>query len=255
MNPLPPSFLAVPLAHRGLHDRAAGRIENSRAAVTAALAHGYGIEIDLQLSRDGAAVVFHDDDLGRLTGERGPVRMRDAAELGRIRLRDSAETIPPFAEILDQVAGRVPLLVELKDQHGALGETDGRLETAAAAALRRYAGPVAVMSFNPHMICRMAGLAPDLPRGLVTCGFRRWDWPDVPGDRRAELRRIPDFDRCGAGFISHDATDLRAARVAELKAAGVPVLCWTVRSAVAEAGARAVADNVTFEGYPAAMPG
>ena len=130
--PLPAAFLAAPIAHRGLHDRGAGRIENSLSAIRAARDAGYGIEIDLQRSSDGVAMVFHDDTLDRLTDETGPVRARSAAELSHIRLKDSTDTIPTFAEVLAEVAGRVPLLVEIKDQSLVMGETDGRLEAAAA---------------------------------------------------------------------------------------------------------------------------
>lgn len=91
MTRLDPEFLRAPLAHRALHDVADGRPENSRAAISAAMAHGYGIEIDLQLSRDGAAMVFHDYDLKRLTGQSGPVQQREAAELCGVALLGGGE--------------------------------------------------------------------------------------------------------------------------------------------------------------------
>ncbi|MEO1613683.1 MAG: glycerophosphodiester phosphodiesterase family protein, partial [Pseudomonadota bacterium] len=140
--PLDPAFLTAPIAHRGLHDRAAGVIENSRAAVAAAVEAGYGIEIDLQLSADGEAMVFHDDELTRLTAERGPVRDRTAIELRRIDLDGGDEGIPTLAEILDIVRGAVPLLIEAKDQSLTLTEVDGRLERRAARLLAAYDGPV-----------------------------------------------------------------------------------------------------------------
>jgi glycerophosphoryl diester phosphodiesterase len=245
---LPPAFTARPIAHRALHGP--GRPENSRAAVAAAADAGYGIEIDLQMSADGVAMVFHDATLDRLTGATGPVRDRTAAELGRIGLGGAsgadAAGIPRFAEILALVAGRVPLLVEIKDQSGRLGPTDGRLERAAAADLAGYAGDVAVMSFNPASVAAVAGAAPRVPRGLVTCAFRASSWPGVPAARRAALAAM---DVAGAGFVSHCWRDLGMARLAEVKQAGLPVLCWTTRSPEQERQARAVADNVTFEGY------
>lgn len=244
----------MPLAHRGLHDVTKGRPENSRAGLRAAIAAGYGIEIDLQLSRDGRAMVFHDDNLDRLTMEKGPVRQRDAADLAAIPLRGGSEGIPDFAESLALVAGRVPLLVELKDQQGQMGPTDGALERVAAACLADYAGPVAVMSFNPHMIARMADLAPDVARGIVTCGYRAEDWPTLPPESRDRLRAIPDYAATGSVFVSHDIADLDRPRLADLRAEGATLLCWTVRSAKAEAAARRVADNITFERYLPAIP-
>lgn len=251
---LPEVFLRLPVAHRALHDRRAGRVENSPAAVAAAVAAGYAIEIDVQGTADGQAAVFHDDELGRLTGEAGPVQARTAAELGRIRLRDSAETIPTLPQVLAQVAGRAPLLIEIKDQTGAMAAGDGRLEAAVAAALESCAGPVAVMSFNPESIAAMARLAPGVPRGLTTSAYDPEDWAPLPPAVCDRLRDIPDYDRVGASFISHEAADLGRPRVAGLKAQGARILCWTVRSPAEEAAARAVAENVTFEGYAAAIP-
>ncbi|MHC0051923.1 glycerophosphodiester phosphodiesterase family protein [Actibacterium sp. D379-3] len=256
MIPLPPGFLRQPLAHRAFHDRAAGRPENSRAAVRAAVQAGYGIEIDIQPSSDGAAMVFHDYDLKRLTGAKGAVRQFKAAELDRIGLLGGEEGIPTLAEILELVAGRVPLLIEIKDQDGAMGAQVGPLEQAVAADLRGYAGDVALMSFNPHSVAALAKAAPDLPRGLTTCGYSVTNWPRLPAATRNRLRRIPDYDDVGASFISHNARDLSRRRVAELKQhKGAAVLCWTIRSPLDEARARQVAQNVTFEGYSARLPG
>lgn len=254
MTTLPAVFRQLPIAHRALHDKTDKRPENSRAAIRAAIAAGYGIEMDLQLSADGQAMVFHDYDLERLTGEKGALRLRTAAELGRIALlHGDGEGIPTLAEVLELVGGRVPLLIELKDQDGAMGPDIGGLGAATAAALAGYDGPVALMSFNPHAVAEMAELLPGLPRGITTSDYDPEDWPldKATCDR---LREIPDFERTGSCFISHEARDLGRPRVAELKAAGVPILCWTIRSPEAEAEARKIADNVTFEGYLAALP-
>ncbi len=249
MAGLPAAFLERPIAHRVLHDVAAGRPENSRAAIAAAISAGYGIEIDLQLSSDGVAMVFHDERLERLTGARGLVGARDAAELSALKLKGGDEGIPTLSEVLELVAGRAPLLIEIKDQDGALGPDVGPLEQATAEALRGYAGPVAVMSFNPHSVARMARLAPQVPRGLTTEAYAAENWPGVPGSRLEELRRIPDYARTGSCFVSHDWKDLAAPRIAELKEQGAAILCWTIRTPEQEAQARRVAQNVTFEQY------
>ncbi|MGV6805009.1 MAG: glycerophosphodiester phosphodiesterase family protein [Ruegeria sp.] len=251
---LPHEFLRAPIAHRALHDITKGRPENSRAAVVAAVQAGYGIEIDLQLTSDGRAMVFHDYDLRRLTGQSGPIQQITAAEASAIPLlHGSAEGIPTLEEVLQLVSGKVPLLIEFKDQDGAMGTKIGQLERSAIEVLRGYDGPVALMSFNPNTVGELARLAPDRPRGIVTCSYR----PEVehlPVNVCDRLRGIPDFDRVNAGFISHEVQDLSRPRVAELKARGVPVLCWTVRSREQEAEARKIADNVTFENYVAAIP-
>lgn len=254
MTELAEAFLSIPLAHRALHDVHDGRPENSRAAIRAAIAHGYGIEIDVQRSADDEAMVFHDYALDRLADGSGAVRLVSAADLRATPLKGGDEGIPTLAEVLDIVAGQVPLLIEIKDQDGAMGPDIGPLEQAVAKALRCYQGPVAVMSFNPHAVARMVELCPDLACGLVTSAYDPDKWPMSP-DRCATLREIPDYDRVGASFISHQAADLARPRVAELKAAGVPVLCWTIRSAAEEAAARQVAHNITFEQYLPARAG
>lgn len=244
---LPDGFFDRPFAHRALHGP--GRPENSAAAVRAAVAASYGIEIDVQLSADGASMVFHDYALDRLTGETGPVRQRSAAALSEVVLTGGTEGIPTLPEVLEIVGGAVPLLVEIKDQDGALGADVGPLEAAVAAALSGYDGPVAVMSFNPHAVAEMARILPTVPRGLTTCSYPPEDWPMVPEAVRAALRPIPDYDRVGASFISHQASDLGSDAVAAIKFKGGKVCCWTIRSVEAEANARKVADCVTFEGY------
>jgi glycerophosphoryl diester phosphodiesterase len=248
------SFLTTPLAHRALHDVADGRPENSRAAIIAAIAAGYGIEIDLQLTADNFAVVFHDYGLQRLTHAKGLVRALTFDALAQTPLSGGNEGIPDLPEILALFAGRVPVLIEIKDQDGAMGPQIGPLEAATATALRGYSGPVAVMSFNPHSVGRMGELCPDIPRGLVTSAYDPAGWP-LPTATCDRLRDIPDFDSVGASFISHDVADLSRPRVAALKSAGAGILCWTVKSPEAEAKARKIAQNITFEGYLAAHPG
>jgi glycerophosphoryl diester phosphodiesterase len=246
---LPASLLTIPLAHRALHDRKAGRVENSLKSLQAAIDAGYGIEMDLQLSADGHAMVFHDEMLDRLTAEMGPVNARTRAELEAITLADDGGTIPALETVLALVAGRVPLLIEIKDQDGAMGPNVGDLERATAKALQDYKGDVAVMSFNPHSVAVMAEVAPAIPRGITTSSYEAVWWPEVPEARRDALREIPDYNRVGACFISHESTDLDRPRVAELKAQGAKVLTWTIRSAQTEADVRRIVDNVTFEGY------
>lgn len=250
--PLPADFLLRPVAHRAYHDQMAGRPENSRTAVQAAIEAGYAIEIDLQISSDGVAMVFHDYDLDRLTRATGLVRERTAAELGALPLMDTTEGIPTLAEILALVAGRVPLLIEIKYQVPPVGT--GPLERAVAANLADYAGPVAVMSFDPAVMAEMGRLMPHIPRGLTTGTFDPDSYAPMPPDLCARLRDIPDYTDVGASFISHSWSDLTRDRVSALKQAGAKILCWTIKSPEAEFKARQVADNITFEGYAAPFP-
>ena len=214
----------------------------------AAVAAGYGTEIDLQLSADGEAMVFHDYALDRLTEASGPIRQQTAETLGRTPLKGRDEGIPTLAEALTLVAGQVPLLIEFKDQDGGMGPDVGALEEAAAKHLATYRGLLAVMSFNPHSVRALARLLPQVPRGLTTSAYRPGDW-HLPERTCARLRDIPDYGACGPAFISHDADDLDRPRVAELKWQGAAVLCWTIRSEAEAKAALKTAQNITFEGY------
>lgn len=244
---LPAAFLAGHIAHRGLH--APGAPENSMAALRAAMDLGVGIEIDIQPAADGTAMVFHDYDLSRLTGAEGPVDGRTAEALGRLPLLGTPETVPRLRDVLECVGGAVPLLIEIKDRDGDMGLNVGPLEDAVIDDLTGYAGDVAVMSFNPHSVARFRDKAPHLPRGLVTSAYAPEHWPDLTATTRDRLREIADYDTLGCAFISHEAGALNMPRVAELKAQGARVLCWTVRSKAQELEARRIADAVTFEGY------
>ncbi|SFH92631.1 glycerophosphodiester phosphodiesterase family protein [Albimonas pacifica] len=253
MPSLPAGFLDRAIAHRGLHDRAAGVIENSLPAIRAAAAAGYGCEIDLQISADGEAMCFHDDELDRLTAASGPVRARRAAELGTLALTGAAPEarIPSFAQALE-AAGRAPLLVEIKRQHDAVGV--GPLEARAAELIEGHlaagGGPVAVMSFDPRAVAWFHDHASAIPRGLVSMDWDRD--PDGEGlapAARADLSAMASFETSGCSFCSYRWRDLPTGRTRALRAAGLPVLCWTTRSPQEDAAARPHVDNVTFEGY------
>ena len=157
-------LLARPIAHRGLHACGEpGPVENSISAAQAAIAAGYGIECDIQLSRDGEAMVFHDAGLGRLTGRDGDLAAHDVADLAAMPLRDGPDHIPTLAGFLAVIDGRVPLVIEVK----AEGDGDMRLADRALALVADYPGIVALESFDPAVVlhCRRAGAS--CPVGLV----------------------------------------------------------------------------------------
>ena len=253
MPALNPAFLKTPIAHRALHDASKGIYENCRSAIIAAIEHGYAIEIDLQLSADGRAMVFHDDTLDRLTDECGDVSDYTAAELSQIKVGSGQDVIEPLEDILRLIDGRAPLLIELKDQSRQLSQTDGRLEQATIDALSLYQGPVAVMSFNPYMIENLAKLTSDLPLGLTTGSFMDPTW-GIDAERIAHLSQITDFDPKRYSFVSHFALELTLPCIQTLKEQGAAIFTWTIRSPEAEAVARQTVDNITFEGYMAAHP-
>lgn len=243
---LPAGFLARPFAHRGLHDAAAGVIENSHAACAAAVSAGYGVEIDVQLSADGEAIVFHDDTLDRLTAEAGPVRSQSAEALQSIALAGSTDRIPTLQEILELIAGRAAVLVEIKDQSGAFGPEVGPLEARTAALLADYFGPCAVMSFNPHAVAWFQRHAPDLARGVVGGDFAH---APVTPERRAALAQLEAAPGLAVDFVSYDWRGLPNPATDRVRAAGAPLLCWTIDSPETAAAAEPHCDQITFEGF------
>jgi glycerophosphoryl diester phosphodiesterase len=229
---------AVPFAHRGLHGGAL--VENSAAAIAAAVAQGWGVELDVQLSRDGEAMVFHDYELDRLTAERGPVAERTAAQLQAIRLSACNEAIASLSEVLRIVGGRAPLLVEVKSRDRRVAGLCG----AVAKALPGYEGPVGVMSFNPQVGGWFARNAPDVLRGLVvTEGGQR--------GMRGRIERPLALWRARADFLAYDIRDLPSRFAAAARARGIPVYTWTVRSESDGARAAEHADQIIFEAPPA----
>lgn len=230
------ALVARPFAHRGLHG--GGRIENSRAAFEAAIEEGHGIELDVQASADGVAMVFHDYELERLTEAAGKVAELDAAALGRIALTDAHETIPTLAEILTLIGGRVPLLIEVKaPDHSVAG-----LCKSIEAPLTGYTGAVGVMSFNPEVGRWFAGHAPERLRGLVVTE-RNKGWRG-PFERRFAL-----WDS-RADFLAYDVRDLPSGFAAKARAKGRPVLTWTVRTQDDRLRAAASADQIIYETFP-----
>lgn len=236
---------ARPIAHRGLHDTAQGIVENSASAVAAAMAGGYAIEVDLQLTGDGEAVVFHDADLDRLTGERGPVAERSAAELKQIRLVSGEDRIQTLGQLLAQVEGKAGLVLELKSRWTG----DTALARRTADVLSGYSGPVAIMSFDPAMVIAFRRLAPAVARGIVACAFRGADWPQLSWWRRLALRHFMHLPQSAPQFVSYDIKGLRSLGPRCLRAAGLPLITWTVRDKRDAAFAAEWADQITFEGF------
>lgn len=244
-----PSF-DRPIAHRGLHDRAQGVIENSRTAFEHAIERDFTIECDVQLSSDGEPVIFHDDELERLTGARGFVRDKSVAELTALPLLDSAAGDRPqrFSEFLGQIAGRTLLQIELKTQEGAAATET--LARKAAEALAGYRGPVTVESFDPKLIELIRRFGFEGPVGIITYGYDKPDWDkDIPATRKLILRHLLHWPWSRFDFISchFDALQLPAVRL--FRALGLPVTAWTIREPAHRRLAAAGADQIVFEGF------
>ncbi len=239
----------MPVAHRGLHDVGQSVPENSLAAFAAAADAGYAIELDLRMSRDGEAVVFHDETLERLTSCEGPLRHRSAADLRRIPLLGGAHMIPTLPDVLDLVRGRAPLLIEIK----APTRRVGRLEAHVAALLQSYSGPFAIQSFNPLCVRWFRDNAPEIHRGLLSARYSEKDLSTAKfapsALTRFALRHLLTVPSVAPHFVAYEVDALPALAPWITKHLGLPLLAWTVRSErQREIGARH-ADNIIFEGF------
>ena len=237
-------LIARPIAHRGLHDSAV--VESTASAFSAAIAGGYGMETDLQISADGEAVVHHDDALGRLTEGSGRLCDMAAAEIKRVRFKTSAARILTLGELCDLVGGRATLVLELKSHF----DGDRRLVQRAADVLATYAGPVAVMSFDPAMIEVVRWIAPDLMRGIVSeRHYAHHEWDRIPRSEKRRMAFLLHANRTRPQFIAYGVKDLPAAAPLIARAVfGLPLLTWTVRSDDDRRRAARWADQMIFEG-------
>jgi glycerophosphoryl diester phosphodiesterase len=236
---------ARPIAHRGLHDASKGVVENTASAFAAAIAAGYAIECDLQLTQDGEAVVFHDEHLERLTEGRGMVKEKTAAGMKALTIRNSSDHVQTLAELLVQVKGQVPLVIELKSHW----DGDERLAARALAVLKGYGGPHCVMSFDPGVVAAVRRISPGTIRGIVA--ERAFDsyYDSLPFRTQMELRTFAHVSRTRPDFASLYFGDLPWAPVTALRGAGLPVISWTIRSAAEGWTARRNSDQITFEGF------
>lgn len=238
---------ARPYAHRGLHDATAGVIENTPSAARAAIAANYGIEVDLQVSADGEAMVHHDDVLGRLTDGEGRLDAMTAAELKHVPFRACADRMLTLGELCDLVGGRVAMLLELKSRF----DGNARLTDRVAAVLAGYRGPVAPMSFDPDQLAALRHMAPHLLRGIVAAKYRPHPyWDQMPAWTRHTMGYLlPALPAC-AQFVAYSVGDLPA--LAPLFARNIlrlPLLTWAVRTEAERQIAAQWADQMIFEGF------
>ncbi|MCC0041797.1 MAG: glycerophosphodiester phosphodiesterase [Rhodobiaceae bacterium] len=243
-----PDWIGVlPVAHRGLHDKAAGRLENTLSAIRAAAEAGFAIEIDVQPSRDRRAMVFHDLTLDRLTEATGRIDTFSAEDLGKLAVGGTTDTIPTLAEVLAEIDGRVPLYVEIK--HDV--PNDGTLEAAVASDLEGYAGPVAIMSFDPYAVIAMRRIAPHVVRGIVSETYSdASEWPHLTAWQRFCMRHILHAAQSRPQFIAYKVHDIPALAPVLLNTVlGLPLLTWTVRTPEDRERARLVGAQMIFEGF------
>lgn len=243
----PDWLTARPVAHRGLHDAARGIIENMPGAVQAAIAGHFTIEVDIQLTADGEAMVHHDGVLGRLTEGEGPLLGKTAAELRAIAFKGTAEHMMSLGDLCALVAGRVPLVVEVKSHF----DGDRKLVTRMAEVLGGYSGPVVGMSFDPDQVLALRQIMPKLPRGIVA--QRNYDdeyWKPLTDAQRDSMLYLRHGFRTEPHFVAFWVNQLPApAPWIARNIFGCPLLAWTVRTPEQRAQAARYADQMIFEGF------
>jgi glycerophosphoryl diester phosphodiesterase len=243
----PDWLTARPVAHRGLHNRARGIVENMPSAVAAAVAGNFSIEVDLQLTADGEAMVHHDDVLGRLNEGNAALLTLTSAELQQVAFKDTADRMMTLRDLCDLVAGRVALVLEVKSHY----DGDRKLVARIAEVLSSYRGPVVAMSFDPDQVMALRQLAPTLPRGIVA--QRRYgdtDWTKLSAAQRHDMTALRHGFRTQPDFVAYAVNDLPApAPWLARNIFGCPLLTWTVRTPEQRQRAAAHADQMIFEGF------
>lgn len=243
----PDWLTARPVAHRGLHDRARGIVENMPAAAQAAIAGNFAIECDIQLTSDGEAMVHHDDELGRLTEGSGALLGKTAAELKGVAFRDTPERMMTLGDLCSLVAGRVPLVIEVKSHF----DGDRRLVSRMAEVLASYPGPAVGMSFDPDHVVGLRELIPARPRGIVAeRHYTAGDWPQASSAQRRGMTHMRHFFRTQPDFVAYWIDELPAvAPWIARNIFGCPLLTWTVRTSDQRQRAARHADQMIFEGF------
>jgi glycerophosphoryl diester phosphodiesterase len=243
----PDWLTARPVAHRGLHDRARGIIENMPGAALAAIDADFGIECDIQLTADGEAMVHHDDALGRLTEGSGALLGMTSAELKAVRFKDTSERMMSLGDLCALVAGRVPLVIELKSHF----DGDRKLVARMAQVLGAYRGPVAGMSFDPDQVMALREWMPELPRGSTAeRSYAAADWPDATPAQRNGMLHLRHAYRTRPLFVAYRVGDLPApAPWIARHIFGLPLLTWTVRTPEQRVRAARHTDQMIFEGF------
>ncbi|WP_284777516.1 glycerophosphodiester phosphodiesterase [Agrobacterium sp. lyk4-40-TYG-31] len=227
---------AQPVAHRGYHDQNKTVWENTLTAFSRAIEAGYAIECDLQLASDSVPVVFHDDEMTRLTGIKGDVRERTSGELGLLSVGQTKDRVPTLKQLLKLCAGKVPLVLELKGRQGA-GVDDGFAE-AVLEVLEGYEGHVALMSFDHHLLKDLKTAGSPWPLGLT-----------AEGSKPEDFFKHDEAMQIGLDFISYAWAHLPNSFIEAQRKLGLPVITWTVMDENARATTYKYADQMTFEGF------
>jgi glycerophosphoryl diester phosphodiesterase len=222
-------------------------VENTLAAAEAALARNYAIECDVQITREGEAVVFHDATVDRLMDATGRVDSFTAHELSSLSYKHCDQKIVLLHDFLARVGGRVPVIVDIKSHYNG----DMRLAARTVAIVESLPWPVSLKSLDPQVLIylRQAGAA--CPVGLIArADYADEEWVGLARDRLERLAGFTDFPLVKPDFLSWNHIDLpHAVPMLCRSGIGMPVMTWAVSSAEAGSQAKNWADQIIFEGF------
>lgn len=217
-----------PIAHRGLWNESFP--ENTLSAYKNAIDNGYPIEMDIQMSEDGKLFCFHDDNAKRMTGVDKDIRTLSSKEIENLTVGN--EKIPTFEEFLDLVDGKVPLLIEIKQQ------INKGIEEKTVAALKDYKGEYVIQSFDPFVMLKIKKLAPNVIRGQLGCNN------DKKGLKWRVVRNLSLNFLVKPDFVHYCVNDLP---VKNNVTNDLPLICWTIRNEDDLNKAKKYAKNFVFE--------
>ena len=229
----------VPIAHRGLHG--GGIPENSVKAFLNAAENGYPVELDVQIAKNGEAVVFHDYTLDRMTGVSGRVCDFHSDFIKGLKLSGTDEQIPLLGDLFKIISGKTPLLIEIKTE----SETDRRTEDRVLELLEDYKGWFALKSFNPWGIKHCKEKRPDFVCGLLSDGF---EVCQVPEKKKELIKSLVFGKNHFLDFVSYNVGLMPDGFTSSLNP-DIPLIGWTVRNAHACERARTKVKNIIFEGF------
>ncbi len=233
------------IAHRGLHNEKKGRVENTESAFAQAIKKGFSMECDIQLTADGRAVVFHDDEVNRVLDGKGKVKSLTVKQIQKIAFRQGKDRVQTLEELLEQVDGKETIVIEIK----SLWDDDMTLTRYALDVLAHYRGPFVVMSFDENIVACAAELAPHIVRGITADRVIDPFYNFLPVSRRISMQNLAHLPRSKPHFVSYNFADLPFAPVGTIRRNGFPIITWTIENEDNAAQALRYSDQITFENF------
>ena len=231
----------TPIAHRGLHTKDIP--ENSLSAFENALKNNYAIELDVQFTKDKEVVVFHDENLKRMTNDTRNIEDVNYDELKNLRLGNTNEIIPTLEEVLELVDSKVAILIEIKDCKDYIELSEKTYEI-----LKGYEGNYAIQSFNPFILEWYKNNASEVVRGQLSGTFTEGS-ESLNSFEKFVLKNMLLNFKSNPNYIGYELEGIPKSKLESLRKKGVPIIVWTVKNKEDMEKAYKYSDNITFENF------